>query len=193
MCNKIIIRSAALEDAEQIWKIYAFYVENTAITFEYETPALSDFRKRIEKIQERYPYLVAEQNGEVLGYAYAGKFKERAAFDWAVETTVYVKQGKQKLGIGKKLYTTLEACLKAQGILNLNACIAYPIEEPDLYLSKDSVIFHEKMGYHMAGRFHKCGYKFRHWYDVVWMEKHIGEHQVIQSEVMPFREVKWKE
>ena len=106
--NEINIRVATVEDAQQILQIYAPYIEKTAITFEYEVPALEEFRGRIQHTLKKYPYLVAEEAGEILGYAYTGPFKERAAYDWAVETTIYVKEDKKQRGIGKLLY---QACL----------------------------------------------------------------------------------
>lgn len=188
MDQEIKIRVATVEDAPVLLSIYAPYVEATAITFEYEVPSVDEFAKRIRHILQKYPYLVAELNGEVLGYAYAGPFKERAAYDWSVETTIYVKQNMRRLGTGRSLYHALETTLKAQGILNLNACIAYP-EEEDKYLTKDSVLFHSKMGFQMVGQFHKCGYKFNCWYNMVWMEKQIGNHQVTQPRVKPFPDI----
>ncbi len=173
--EEITIRTAVRQDAEALLQIYAPYVKNTAITFEYDVPSVEEFAGRISKVLQKYPYLVAEVNGEPVGYAYAGPFKERAAYDWAVETTVYVRENMKKSGIGRALYTALEKALSAQGILNLNACIAFP-ETEDEYLTTDSVKFHEKMGFETAGRFHKCGCKFGRWYDMVWMEKLIGEH-----------------
>ena len=88
-----------------------------------------------------------------------------------------------------QLYEELENILKQQGILNVNACIAYPQAE-DEYLTKDSVLFHEKLGYTMVGTFHQCGYKFHRWYDMVWMEKFIGEHRENQPDIIPFPELK---
>lgn len=171
----ITIRTAVQQDAKVLLEIYAPYVKKTAITFEYDVPSVEEFARRISKVLQKYPYLVAEVNGEPVGYAYAGPFKERAAYDWAVETTVYVREDMKKSGIGRALYTALEEALAAQGILNLNACIAFP-ENEDEYLTRDSVKFHERMGFETAGRFHKCGCKFGRWYDMVWMEKLIGNH-----------------
>ncbi len=184
----ITIRTAVLQDAEALLAIYAPYVENTAITFEYDVPTVEEFAGRIGNVLKRYPYLVAEVDGEPAGYAYAGPFKERAAYDWAVETTVYVKEDMKKHGIGRALYEALEKTLAAQGILNLNACIAFP-EKEDEYLATDSVKFHKKMGFSEVGRFHKCGCKFGRWYDIVWMEKHIGTHEENPAEVRSFAEV----
>ena len=182
------IRVATPQDAEALLAIYAPYVTDTAITFEYEVPSLTEFRERIRHTLERYPYLVMEQDGEILGYAYAGPFKERAAYDWAVETTIYVKQGMKKQGIGRKLYQALEDTLIRQNILNLNACIGYPTVE-DEYLTRNSMEFHQHLGYRLVGQFYQCGYKFGRWYDMVWMEKLVGEHGVEPVRVKPFPEL----
>ena len=170
-----VIRMARLSDAEQLLEIYRPYVENTAISFEYEVPSVEEFRERIRNTMEMYPYYVAVDDERILGYAYVSPFKARKAYDWAVETTIYVKPDQKKPGVGKALYEALEKTLAKQHILNLNACIAYCSEE-DEYLTKNSVQFHEHMGYKMAGKFHQCGYKFHRWYHMVWMEKLIGEH-----------------
>ena len=152
------IRIAAEKDAEQLLEIYAPYVERTAVTFEYDVPSVTEFRQRIAHVLERYPWIVAERDGEIAGYAYASAFKERAAYGWAVETTIYVREECRRTGIGRELYLALERILAEQNILNANACIAYP-ECEDEYLTKDSVRFHERMGYRLVGQFHKCGYK----------------------------------
>lgn len=183
------IRIALKEDAETLVKIYAPYVEKTAITFEYEVPSVEEFEGRMSRILEKYPYLAAERNGEIVGYAYAGAFHSRAAYNWAVETTVYVREDQKKTGVGRDLYQALEKILSAQNILNLNACIGYPVEE-DEYLTKNSVQFHNHMGYRFVGEFYKCGYKFGRWYNMVWMEKHIGEHVDHQPAVKTFDEVR---
>ncbi len=186
MQDKIVdIRVANLEDVPGLLKIYAPYVRETAITFDYEVPSVEEFREKIERILKKYPVLVAETAEGIVGYAYADTFKNKQAYDWAVETTIYVDKNCKKMGIGRLLYEELERILKAQKIVNLNACIAYPMEE-DEHLSKDSVLFHEKLGYRMVGEFRQCGYKFNRWYNMVWMEKHIGEHTNQQPEVILF-------
>ncbi len=179
------IRAATPDDAGELLAIYTPYVTNTAISFECEVPGLSEFQKRIENTLKRYPYLLAESAGEILGYAYTGPFVGRAAYDWAAETTIYLKTDKKKMGIGRALYEALEKVSRAQNILNLNACIGYP-EADDEYLTGNSVQFHGHMGYRMVGEFHKCGYKFGRWYNMVWMEKILGEHGERPEEVIPF-------
>ena len=176
--ENIVIRSASVNDAEALLKIYAYYVENTAITFEYDVPTLEEFKKRITNTLKKYPYLVVEKEGTILGYAYAGVFKDRAAYDWSAEVTIYLSHKATKCGIGRKLYEALETEMKKRGFLNLYACIGYPIEE-DEYLTKNSAQFHTHLGYRFVGEFHKCGYKFDRWYNMIWMEKLIGEHKVM--------------
>ena len=187
--ENVVIRVAAVEDAEKLLQIYAPCVINTAITFEYEVPTVQEFRKRICHVLKRYPYLVAEKNGELLGFAYASAFHERAAYDWAVETSIYICMNRRKMGIGRKLHDCLEKLLKEQGILNLNACIAYPRSE-DEYLTKNSVEFHTHLGYRLVGEFYQCGYKFNRWYNMVWMEKQIGEHVSNQPAVKSFEDIR---
>lgn len=182
------IRTAGISDAQEILEIYAPYVRKTAITFEYEVPALAELERRIKHTLARYPYIVAEKDGEILGYAYTGVFKERAAYDWAAEVSIYVKEDRHGLGIGSRLYAVLEEISLAQHILNLNACIAYSDTE-DAYLTKDSVKFHSRMGYHLVGTFHQCGYKFGRWFDMVWMEKALGEHPAEPAPVIAFTEM----
>lgn len=185
--RQIKIRIAAEADAAKLLEIYRPYVEQTAITFEYEVPSVEEFAQRIRHVLKQYPYLVAERNGEPVGYAYAGPFKERAAYDWAVETSVYVRQDQRRTGVGKILYEALEKMLARQNILNVNACIAVP-ETEDAHLSRNSVEFHTHMGYRLVGEFYQCGYKFDTWYNMVWMEKFLGEHPVPPKAVRPFAE-----
>lgn len=182
------IRIATVDDAEALSAIYAPYVKDTAISFEYDVPDPDTFRARIAKTLQKYPYLVAETDREILGYSYTGAFVGRAAYEWGVETTIYLKAGQQKMGIGRRLYETLENISKAQNILNMNACIGYP-EIEDEHLTKNSVQFHEHMGYTIVGTFHNCGYKFGRWYHMVWMEKMIGEHVSDALPVIAFPEL----
>lgn len=188
MEQEITIRVATPDDAPALLELYAPYVTQTAITFEYEVPTVEEFRSRIAHTLERYPYLVAEMDGTPVGYAYVSTFKDRPAYDWSVETSIYVGMEYKRMGIGRKLYEELERILKRQGILNVNACIAYPRQE-DEHLTMDSVHFHERLGYQMVGCFHDSGYKFERWYDMVWMEKMIGEHVTEQPQIIPFAKI----
>ena len=176
--ENIVIRSVSLNDAEALLNIYAYYVKNTAITFEYDVPTLEEFKQRITNTLKKYPYLVVVKEGTILGYTYAGVFKNRAAYDWSAEVTIYLKYDAVKCGLGRMLYEALETEMKKRGFLNLYACIGYPIEE-DEYLTRNSAEFHAHLGYQTVGEFHKCGYKFGRWYNMIWMEKLLGEHKVM--------------
>lgn len=172
----MMIRTAETSDAERLLNIYTYYVKHTAITFDYDTPLVGQFRERIGNTLKKYPYLVLEDNGIIYGYAYAGPFKGRAAYDRSCEVTIYLDHEEKGRGYGRKLYEALEEELKKRGFLNLYACIGDPIEE-DEYLTRNSEQFHQHMGYTKVGTFHKCGYKFGRWYNMIWMEKFIGRHE----------------
>lgn len=183
--STVIVRNAKIEDAKRILEIYSYYVENTAITFEYDNPTLTEFENRMKNTMKKYPYLVIEKDGQIQGYAYAGAFVGRAAYDWSCELTIYLDNNAKKCGLGRKLYETLEEKLKEMGILNLYACIGYP-EKEDKYLNKNSAQFHEHLGFSKVGQFHNCGYKFHRWYDMIWMEKVIGEHKKNQTSIKKY-------
>ena len=172
----LTIRVATPQDAKAIQAIYAPYVEQTAVTFEYEAPSVEEIRTRIETTLQRYPWLVAEEGGAVIGYAYAGTFKGRRAYDWSVEVSIYVKQDTRRNGVGRQLYSRLQELLAQMGITNINACVAYT-EHDTPRLSTASVRFHKKLGFQMVGVFHQCAYKFDTWYDMCWLEKHIAPHE----------------
>lgn len=181
MSTDITIRPAVSKDAEALLALYAPYVKNTAITFEYEVPSLEEFRSRIQNISSRYPYLTAWQGTALMGYAYASAFKSRAAYDWSVETSIYIEQNARGQGIGSLLYQRLEKLLQKQNVCNLCACITYP--------NPESISFHQKLGYTEVAHFHKSGYKFGTWYDMVWLEKFINEHSIHQKPFIPVKEV----
>ncbi len=164
----MIIRQATEKDAAQLAEIYAPYVRETAVTFEYEAPSAEEFAARIAAVTAEFPFLAAEEDGRISGYAYASHFHERAAYAWSAETSVYVRRGAERGGIGKALYLRLEELLIRQGIQNLNACIAFP--------NPASIAFHEALGYKTAAHFHLCGYKLGRWWDMIWMEKLVGSH-----------------
>lgn len=172
----IRIRSAELSDAERLLEIYSYYVLNTAVSFEYAVPSAEEFRDRMAHTMERFPWLVILEDGRIAGYAYAGPFKGRAAYDWSCELSVYLDRAFQKRGLGRTLYEALEEALRKMGILNLYACIAYP-EKEDGYLTTNSADFHSHLGFTTAGRYRRCASKFGRWYGMVWMEKIIGEHR----------------
>ena len=183
--QNITIRMASPSDAAAMLEIYAPYVEKTAITFEYDVPGLQEFARRMEATLAFYPWLAAEMDGRIIGYAYASPFKARRAYRWAVETSIYVAMDCRGMGAGRMLHDGLENALKRQGILNMCACIAAPHENEDETLTWASVRFHEHLSYRRVGRFDRCGCKFGRWYDMVWMEKHIGDHPENPAEVQP--------
>lgn len=180
MIDDISIRFAKPEDAKELLKIYAYYVTDTAISFETEVPSEEEFKLRIEEVLKSYPFIVACKDDEILGYAYSHSFVGRKAYELSAETTIYLNPDKKKMGIGKKLYSVLEDIAKAQNITNLYSCIGY-VDKEDEYLNNNSVQFHEHIGFRIVGKFENCGHKFGRWYHMVWMEKIIGEHGEIRE------------
>ena len=185
---KVTIRRAVPEDAAALLKIYSYYVKNTAVTFEYEVPTEAEFSSRIKTTLEKYPYILAEADGCPVGFSYAGEFKNRSAYDWSAEITLYMDKDYQNCGIGKLLYTKMEEILRKMGMTNLYACIAFP-EEEDAYLTRDSEKFHKKLGFTTVANFARCGYKFQNWYGMIWMEKIIGPHLKEQPPVLTYEEL----
>ncbi len=179
------IRDAKIEDAPRLLEIYADYVLHTAITFEYDVPSQAEFEARMARTMARYPYLVAEEDGVVLGYASAGPFVGRKAYDWSCETTIYLDRGARGRGLGRALYGALEEALRRMGVRNLYACIGYP-EREDEYLSANSAQFHGHLGFRRVGEFRECGFKFGRWYHMIWMEKVIGTHEGAPREIIPY-------
>jgi len=188
MVDDISIRFAKTEDARELLKIYAYYVTDTAISFETEVPSEEEFKLRIEEVLKSYPFIVACKDDEILGYAYLHSFVGRKAYELSAETTIYLNPDKKKMGIGKKLYSVLEDIAKAQNITNLYSCIGY-VDKEDEYLNNNSVQFHEHIRFRMVGKFENCGHKFGRWYHMVWMEKIIGEHKEIK-EFLKYSDIK---
>ena len=192
MNSEIRIRAAVPEDAEKLLAIYAPYVTETAVTFEVAVPSAEEFRSRIKHTEEKYPYLAAVRGGEILGYTYLSGFQERVAYSWSVETSIYVRKEARRQGIGAGLYTALEEAARRMHLTNFNACIAVPAGENsavDPHLNRSSELFHARLGYRLVGEFHDCAYKFDRWYDMIWMEKSLGNHPVPPEPVLPAREV----
>lgn len=190
--NDILIRGARESDLPRLLEIYGWYVEHTAVSFEYETPSLPEFAARRARIAARYPYLVAERDGLVLGYAYAAPFVGRAAYDWSCELTIYLAPESRRVGLGRRLYAALEDALRKMGVTNLYACIGW-CEQEDEYLSHASPAFHSALGFTLAGTFRKCGYKFGRWYDMIWMEKLVGPHGAPQQPIRSWNDIPDKE
>lgn len=187
--ERINIRLASVEDAPAIRKIYAPYVTDTAVTFEYDVPDVTEFVRRITVTLENYPYLVAEKNGTVVGYAYAGPFRPRAAYRHTAEVSIYVDREQTGQGTGKRLYRELERLLVLQNVVVAYACITETERTDDMHLTDRSIRFHEKMGYALAGQFYHCGYKFGKWYSMRWMEKRIAEEPEMPDPFIPFSQM----
>ena len=185
----ITLRMATPHDAPNLAAIYAPYVGETAISFEYEPPTDEVFADRIREVLEQFPYLAAVRGGELLGYAYAHPYGVRKAYSHSVELSVYIRRDCRGLGIGRMLYAAMELLLKAQNVTNLYVLVA-GVDEEDEYLTHDSQRFHLAMGYDYVGKLHKAGYKFGRWYDMITMEKLIAPHpEHTQPEVVPWYEL----
>ncbi len=176
---QIRIRRATVEDAAAILEIYGPYIQNTAITFEYTVPTVESFIRRMEDIMSRYPYLVAEKDGKLLGYAYAAPYIARQACDWSCEVSIYLARSATGQGIGRMLYEKLEQDLRQMGIVNMYASIACADGE-DPYVSNNSLDFHAHMGFRPVGIFRRCGYKFGRWYHLQWVEKTLCSHEDVR-------------
>ena len=175
------IRMADLKDLPRILEIYGPYVENTAVSFEYTVPTLADFTQRFLKITAQFPWLVWEEDGEVLGYAYGGLPWERAAYQWVASASIYLCPKAQGKGIGRKLYEKLEQLLQKQGYRKVYAVITTDNEA--------SVAFHKAVGYHHTATMPNCGYKFGKWHGTIWMEKDLNTWDTPPREPMSIREV----
>jgi len=161
------IRLATDRDAEQVATIYAPNVSDSIISFELEPPSADEMHRRIEVTLERYPWLVCERRGRVLGYAYAGAHGSRAAYQWAVDVSVYVHEEAHRTGVGRALYTSLFAALDLQGFYNAYAGATLP--------NPASVGLHESVGFRPVGVYRGVGYKLGAWHDVGWWHLSLRE------------------
>ena len=162
---------ATEEDAKEILSIYTPYVQNTAISYEYDVPTVEEFQNRIRKIQTKYPYLVYRVDSKIVGYAYAYAFKARAAFSWDAETSIYIHPEYHQKGVAKKLYEALIELLKLQGYYHIYAYISYP--------NDPSVRFHEKFGFSICAKYEKTGYKLGAWRDLICMELCLNKDNML--------------
>jgi phosphinothricin acetyltransferase len=162
---------ANLEDAVAIAAIYNFYVKNSHSTFETEIVNEMEMRRRISEILENYPFLVGEENGEIIGYAYASRYKTRAGYRHSVEVSVYIKNGINGKGVGTILYENLFDELKAKPVHAIVAGIALPNET--------SIRLHEKFGFEKVAHFREVGFKQGRWIDVGYWEK-IQKNQIVE-------------
>ncbi len=175
------VRLAKMEDIPEILGIYAPYVEKTAYTFEYTVPTVEEFTNRFLKITRQFPWLVWEEDGAVLGYAYACAPFERAAYSWCAEPAIYLGPQAQGRGIGRALYEALEGYLKRQGYIVSYALITTG--------NPGSLAFHKAMGYKTAAFFPDCGYKHSAWHGITWVEKRLQTVENPEKMPVPFPEL----
>lgn len=162
-----MIRIATEADIAPMLAIYAPYVQNTTCSFEYEPPTPEELLRRFRDYTRQFPWLVWEEAGEILGYAYgSAPFGDRAAYAWCAEASVYVRQDQRGRGIGRRLYAALEALLTRQGYQSLYALIT--TENPA------SLAFHRAVGYAPRAEFPRCGFKFGRWLGIHWYEKRLS-------------------
>ena len=179
--ENILIRKAQIDDYKEILNIYEKYIRETCITFEIEVPSDEEFRDRTKTIIANYPYLVCEIEGKVVGYAYATKHAERAAYDYDVNLSIYINQAYHKRKIGSLLYSRLLKLLKAQGYYNAYAGITLPNEK--------SLSFHQALGFETVGTYQKTGYKFEQWHDVIWLQKNLIDYTIKPKAIIPIEEI----
>ena len=184
--QKSCVRAATPADAEQLLEIYQPFVKNedsslSNVSFELEPPSLEEFRERIVEISARYPYLVAEVEGQLLGYVYCHPYRERLAYQWSVEVTIYLAPAGQGRGLGRLLYETMEKILCLQGITMAYSCITLGNEH--------SIKMHEALGYRLIGTFTKSGYKNGQWLDTVWLEKQLQPCPAKPDNMLSWREI----
>lgn len=176
---EVQLRVARVEDSAELLRIYAPYVEETTASFEYVVPSEEEFRQRVEAVLPVYPYLVAERSGRIVGYAYAHRHAERAAYDWNAELSIYLTQEVCGAGIGRLLYEALMRILKEQGVYNVYALVSSP--------NPASEAFHRAMGFSLAGTWHHTGFKHGRWLDILHFEKALRPPQPAPSRpITPF-------
>lgn len=162
------IRLASISDAAEIAGIYRPYVEDTIISFELEAPDELEMARRMERTLQRAPWLVAEERGRILAYAYASRHHDRAAYQWSMDTSVYVRPGQHRRGLARALYSRLFTALAGQGYYTAFAGISLP--------NAASVGLHESFGFEPVGIYKKAGYKFGAWHDVGWWQKPLRDY-----------------
>lgn len=181
----VYIRMATEADAEELLKIYSYYVTETAVTYEEVTPSVEEFQNRIHTIRSSFPYYVAEKDGRILGYAYASKFRTRAAYRWDSEFSIYVDKDSHGLGIGKLLLDAVEETLRRQGIINLYAIVS-DSPKKSRYIPGESISFHLKHGFVEEGHLSNVGVKFGEWFDTVYLVKRLKDNTDNPSEPQPY-------
>nr|UWI51727.1 GNAT family N-acetyltransferase [Clostridioides difficile] len=183
--EKVKIRLAKETDAEEILEVYTPYITNTAITFEYDVPNISDFKNRIKTICSKYPYLVCLIDEKIVGYAYAHEHNERTAYQWNAGLSIYVDEKFVSCKIGIALYNSIIDILKLQNIQNLYVSITSP--------NIKSERLHQHFGFKLCGTYHNTGYKFGSWHDVMLFEKYIGTHPIKPDYIKTIKQIDSKE
>lgn len=177
----ILLREATLSDAPAIQAIYAPYVENTTVTFEYEPPTVAEMAARMEAGFYEYPYLVCQQNDRVVGYGYAHQLFVRAAYAWNAELSIYVDQACRAQGIGTRMLAALLEILRHQNVQWAYSIIALP-NEPSERL-------HLAHGFHLCAQFPNAGFKLGQWHDTAWYAKPLGKAEVPPAPLIPFAQL----
>lgn len=181
--NNIKIRFAVESDCREMLDIYAPFVENTAVSFEYKAPSIDEFRGRVHEIQKKYPWIVCEIDNKAAGYAYASAFNNREAYDWSADYSIYVNPDYHGMKIGTALYTCLTELLKLQGFYNAFAGVTSS--------NTKSERFHKMFGFIPVGTYHNAGYKFNRWYDVQWFEYKISDIKNPPDIIRTINEIKF--
>jgi len=174
------IRFATEDDALALLEIYNQYIDTT-VTFEYVLPSEEEFQRRIREYSEMYPYLVCVEGEKIVGYVYAHRGMERAAFQWNAEISIYLDKDYRGYGLGKKLYAMIIEILQLQGVKTVYGSVSSP--------NPRSVKLHEEMGFHFLGAYHNTGFKAGKWCDLMWFEKQIGEYEINPLPIMSIHEV----
>lgn len=176
-----VLRPVRAGDAARLLEVYAPYVTNTAVTFEYEVPTPEEFGARVRAISADYPYLVCEADGVVRGYAYAHRQMERAAYQWNAELSIYLAREARGAGLGTSLYGALLALLERMGVRNAYGGVTLP--------NAASQRLHEKLGFALSGVWRHSGYKLGAWRDVGWFERPLGVAEA-DAKPAPLRSVR---
>lgn len=172
---EVQVRPVHPDDAPALHAIFSHYIKEGTVSFECSVPSVSDFQNKIIRIKSLYPFLVAVALDAPVGYCYASRFRGPAAYDWAVETTIYIDPAWHGNGLGRRLYDRMESILRLQHVVMLYACISADHSQ--------SVGFHAHLGFREIACFHRAGFKMGKWLDIIWMEKQLS---LSPTEPVPF-------
>ena len=175
------IRLATPKDGQAVAEIYAHWVSQTTYSYEYEPPTPAEMRKRIKNISKKHAFLICEERGEIIGYAYNSDPFERKAFSWCAEISVYLKSGYEGTGLGRQLVCACEKLLRRQGFLKIYSLISSE--------NRSSLRFHEKLGYRYLAEFQNAGFKHGRWVNLFWYEKDLDSFQENPSEPLSIHDL----